>query len=343
MSENKKKKKDKSKDKELICDKASRRDARLGTIISIIAILAAFCSLLFRCTKSVITVFPESGYLYYILMWSIFLIPLSATVLICLDIILYVIADLNRYNVKDEHYKDYDKESDNKYSSMINDFKIMLGVFIVVVYLMAMLDSISQKNIGGVFTVIIGVSLFVVAMIKLIVKIVRKEIVWKKIGDIIQRLFVLLVIMLIILAFVWALISSKPANVDVTFDEKGNIVIENAIDEDFGSASLCIFDEADCLIKKVNITEDAVLRAKESTGQRLKNNNGDEIGMAQKLSREMLYWKYQYNINELELADGKYCVMIDIIQNQRTVRIANMFEVDNTVFSFGRNSIYKEY
>ena len=180
-------------------------------------------------------------------------------------------------------------------------------------------------------------------MIKLIVKIVRKEIVWKKIGDIIQRLFVLLVIMLIILAFVWALISSKPANVDVTFDEKGNIVIENAIDEDFGSASLCIFDEADCLIKKVNITEDAVLRAKESTGQRLKNNNGDEIGMAQKLSREMLYWKYQYNINELELADGKYCVMIDIIQNQRTVRIANMFEVDNTVFSFGRNSIYKEY
>lgn len=49
MSKNRKRKQRKIEkdDKSLICDRANRRDVRLGTIIGIVAILVTFCSVLF--------------------------------------------------------------------------------------------------------------------------------------------------------------------------------------------------------------------------------------------------------------------------------------------------------
>lgn len=70
-----------------ICDISSRRDLRLGSIIGIVAIMVTICSVLFRCTKSVMSAVPESGYAYYVLMWSIFLTSLSSVIFIALDII----------------------------------------------------------------------------------------------------------------------------------------------------------------------------------------------------------------------------------------------------------------
>lgn len=56
MSKRKNKKKNAQRDDNntLVCDRANRRDVRLGTIIRIVAILVTFCSVLFRYTKSVI-------------------------------------------------------------------------------------------------------------------------------------------------------------------------------------------------------------------------------------------------------------------------------------------------
>lgn len=345
MSKNRKRKQREIEkdDKSLICDRANRRDVRLGTIIGIVAILVTFCSVLFRCAKSAIAVWPESGYIYYILMWSVFLIPLSATLLICFDIILFVIADLNRYNLKDDDYQKYDTESDLRYSSMINDFKIMLGVFFVLIFFIAIINGFLQRNPQGVMVIVFCFLLIALGGMILIRKIVRKEVEWIRIWNVIQRLLILIMVLLIVWVITITLVSRNSAKVDVLFDEKGNIIIENAIDEEFGTVSLSIFDEEGSLVDNINISEKDVLQAKESTGQRVKNDNGDEIGKAQRISGEMLYWKYQYKINELEIPDGKYWVQIDILQEQRTLRIINMFEVENTMYSFGKDNIHKEY
>lgn len=262
-----------------------------------------------------------AGKWIYILHFNVerFLIPLSATLLICFDIILFVIADLNRYNLKDDDYQKYDTESDLRYSSMINDFKIMLGVFFVLIFFIAIINGFLQKKLQGVMVIVFCFLLIALGGIILIRKRVRKEVEWIRIWNVIQRLLVLIMVLLIVLVITITLVSNNSAKVDVLFDEEGS------------------------LVDNINISEKDVLQAKESTGQRVKNDNGDEIGKAQKISGEMPYWKYQYKINELEIPDGKYWVQIDILQEQRTLRSINMFEVENTMYSFCKDNIHKEY
>lgn len=138
----------------------------------------------------------------------------------------------------------------------------------------------------------------------------------EKIWDITKRLAILGVILAITLYIELVLICSRCGKVDVIFDEQGNIVIQNSIDEEFGKGTLRIYDENGGVVTEIDITEDVILQAKTSTGQTLKNNKGDEIGKTQKIPGEMLYWKYQYNINNLKLEDGKYSVRIEIVQNK---------------------------
>ena len=326
-----------------ICDIPSRRDSRLGSIIGIIAIMVTLCSVLFRCTKAVMSAVPESGYAYYIMLWSIFLTSLSSAIFIVLDIILYVMADLKRYNVLDEKYEDYDKESDIKYATMIKDFKIVLGTILSELSLLFLISGFSQKNIEGLFGFIVGLVLLVIVIVVFIEKLIKRKISWKKIWDITKRLAILGVILAITLYIELVLICSRCGKVDVIFDEQGNILIQNSIDEEFGKGTLRIYDENGGVVTEIDITEDVILQAKTSTGQTLKNNKGDEIGKTQKIPGEMLYWKYQYNINNLKLEDGKYSVRIEIVQKQRDVCIINMFEINNSKYYFGTNSIEKEY
>ena len=286
---------------------------------------------------------PESGYAYYIIMWSVFLTSLSSAIFIVLDIILYVMADLKRYNVLDEKYEDYDKESDIKYATMIKDFKIVLGTILSELYLLFLISGFSQKNIEGLFGFIVGLVLLVIVIVVFIEKLIKRKIGWKKIWDITKRLAILGVILAITLYIELVLICSRCGKVDVIFDEQGNIVIQNSIDEEFGKGTLRIYDENGGVVTEIDITEDVILQAKTSTGQTLKNNKGDEIGKTQKIPGEMLYWKYQYNINNLKLEDGKYSVRIEIVQKQRDVCIINMFEINNSKYYFGTNSIEKEY
>lgn len=139
------------------------------------------------------------------------------------------------------------------------------------------------------------------------------------------------------------LICSRCGKVDAIFDEQGNILIQNSIDEEFGKGTLSIYDENGGIVTEIDITEDDILQAKTTIGQTLKNSKGEEIGKAQEIAGEMLYWKYQYNINNLKLEDGKYSVQIEIVQKQNDVCIINMFEINNSKYYFGTNTIQKEY
>lgn len=345
MSERKNKKKNAQRDDNntLVCDRANRRDVRLGTIIGIVAILVTFCSVLFRYTKSVIAFWPESGYIYYILIWSILLIPLSATLIICVDIVFYVIADLNRYNLENEEYQKYDKESDIKYSLMINDFKIMLGVFCVWIIVIAIINAFYQRSVGSIIYGVLTTSILVLGGIFLIKKIACGEVKREKVWDVFKRLVVLIIMVCFVLLVVITLVTNNSAKADIIFDENGDIVIENAIDEDFGTVSLSVKDDGGHLIDRKDVLAEDVLQARESTGRRIKNNNGEEIGKALGIPGELLYWKYRYRTNELELSDGKYYVVIEIVQEKRTVKIINMFELRDSIYIFCKDAIHKEY
>lgn len=108
-------------------------------------------------------------------------------------------ADLKRYNVLDEKYEDYDKESDIKYATMIKDFKIVLGTILSELYLLFLISGFSQKNIEGLFGFIVGLVLLVIVIVVFIEKLIKRKIGWKKIWDITKRLAILGVILAITL------------------------------------------------------------------------------------------------------------------------------------------------
>lgn len=329
----------KDTDKSSVRDISCRRDSRLMSIIGIIAVMTTICSFLFRCAKTVISEFPESGFLYYVLTWSIFLIPLSGFISILIRIIFFIVVDFSRFNVLDERYKEYDRKSDEKYSTMIKDFKIILGIILCGELILSVTENLIASWGNNVVCIVFlaGATLFITAVI------IKKKIRWTQIWSVIKRLLELSVIEAIIIFFVMVLFYSPRGKVDVTFDEQGTILIQNAVNENPEKEVLYIYNEAGCILEEIDITEAVVLRALTTAGQTIKNYKGSELGTAQKAYGEMLYWKYLYDIEDLKLGSGKYLALIEIVQGQNNVQIFNTFEVADSKYCFAVNTIHKEY
>lgn len=309
------------------------------SIIGIIAVMSTICSFLFRYVKEVISGVPESGTLLYVSIWSIFLIPLSGFIIILIRIITFIVTDFSRFNVLDEKYKDYDRMSDEKYSAMIKDFKILLGVILFgELFLCFTLEILEGGVSAAAGTVCItGVALVFTAAI------VKKKICWAQIWTVLKRLFELAAIEVIVVMIVLLSVYSPHGKVDVTFDGRGTILIQNAANADPEKEILYIYDEEWNTIAEVDISKEDVLRALTTSGQTIKNYKGSELGKAQKAYGETLYWKYLYNIENLKLDSGKYVAQLEIVQGQNNIQIFNIFEVAGSDYSFAVNTIHKDY
>lgn len=132
-------------------EKEQRRTTRLGAIIAIVAVIGTICAFLFKMTISSLNVWSERGVIYWYLQ-ALFSFALSTSVIIFIDIVLYVISDLKRYNMLDQNYKQYDQESDNRYMYLLSDFRIytimIIFVFILYIPLSAIYGEESQKWSG---------------------------------------------------------------------------------------------------------------------------------------------------------------------------------------------------
>lgn len=74
-------------------EKEQRRTTRLGAIIAIVAVIGTLCAFLFKMTISSLNVWSEQGVMYWYLQ-ALFSFALSTSVIIFIDIVLYVISDL---------------------------------------------------------------------------------------------------------------------------------------------------------------------------------------------------------------------------------------------------------
>ena len=132
-------------------EKEQRRTTRLGAIVAIVAVIGTLCVFLFKMSMAALNVWSEQGVMYWYLQ-ALFLFALSTSVIIFIDIVLYVISDLKRYNTLDQNYKQYDQESDNRYMYLLSDFRIytimIIFVFILSIPLSAIYGEESQKWSG---------------------------------------------------------------------------------------------------------------------------------------------------------------------------------------------------
>lgn len=324
------------------CDKKERRDTRQGTIISIIAILGTICTVLFKYTKSVLSVWPISGWIYYVFMWSLFIVPLSAALLIFKDIIIYVIYDLKRYNVQDSEYEQYDKESDKKYYLLITNFRIVIVIcvtfFMYFIVLLSIEKYLSQKLLSIVIlTSIMAAIVYILNWIK------RKKIEKENVLKVVKTLGAIVLTTVLVLYCAFFLSINRNAQADVQFASNGTISISNAIDEQFGEIKITVYDSNNTIFLEKDVQVDDVLGAKEAKIHNISDESGEEIGYGQGIKDEMLYWFYQYDLKDLSLSKGKYCVEIEILQDGKSVELINMFSVEKKEYLFAKSAISKKY
>ena len=96
---------------------------------------------------NLINIWTKQGiiFMYFQLL---FLLTLSTLVIIFMDIVLYVLSDLKRYNTLDKNYRQFDQESDNRYIYLQQDFSFYIIMLFFVFSIYLPLSSMYGKGVA---------------------------------------------------------------------------------------------------------------------------------------------------------------------------------------------------
>lgn len=324
-------------------EKEQRRTTRLGAIIAIVAVIGTICAFLFKMTISSLNVWSEQGVIYWYLQ-ALFSFALSTSVIIFIDIVLYVISDLKRYNTLDRNYKQYDQESDNRYMYLLNDFRIytimLFFVFILSIPLSAIYGEESQKWSGILVSCLcafIGIVL-VAQWVKHKSKEEIKRFLLKVGGKITEWMFVALFCFTISAIF----IVNNKATISVSYNADGIVEICNTSAENYNGLDIEIWNMDGEIIYTESVEKEKLLFAQED---KYVNNevDGEKVAEGILINSECLHWKYMFNLKEVINESGEYCVSIIVHQDGKSAFLINSLSVENKEYIFAKDSMEKDY
>ena len=324
-------------------EKEQRRTTRLGAIIAIVAVIGTLCAFLFKMTISSLTVWSEQGVMYWYLQ-ALFSFALSTSVIIFIDIVLYVISDLKRYNTLDQNYKQYDQESDNRYMYLLSDFRIytimIIFVFILSIPLSAIYGEESQKWSGilvSCLCAVVGIVL-VVQWVKHKSKEEIKRIFLKVGGKIAEWMFVALLCFAISAIF----IVNNKATISVSYNADGIVEICNTSAENYNGLDIEIWNMDGEKIYTESVEKEKLLFARE--GKYVNNEvEGEKVAEGILINSECLHWKYMFDLKEVINESGEYCVSITVHQDGKSAFLINSLSVENKEYIFAKDSMEKDY
>lgn len=324
-------------------EKEQRRTTRLGAIIAIVAVIGTLCAFLFKMTISSLNVWSEQGVMYWYLQ-ALFSFALSTSVIIFIDIVLYVISDLKRYNTLDQNYKQYDQESDNRYMYLLSDFRIytimIIFVFILSIPLSAIYGEESQKWSGilvSCLCAVVGIVL-VVQWVKHKSKEEIKRILLKVGGKIAKWMFVVLLCFTISAIF----IVNNKATISVSYNADGIVEICNTSAENYNGLDIEIWNMDGEKIYTESVEKEKLLFARED---KYVNNEveGEKVAEGILINSECLHWKYMFDLKEVINESGVYCVSITVHQDGKSAFLINSLSVENKEYIFAKDSMEKDY
>ena len=326
-----------------VAEKEQRRTTRLGAIIAIVAVIGTICAFLFKMTISSLNVWSERGVIYWYLQ-ALFLFALSTSVIIFIDIVLYVISDLKRYNMLDQNYKQYDQESDNRYMYLLSDFRIytimIIFVFILSIPLSAIYGEESQKWSGilvSCLCAVVGIVL-VVQWVKHKSKEEIKRILLKVGGKIAKWMIVALLCFTISAIF----IVNNKATISVSYNVDGIVEICNTSAESYNGLDIEIWNMDGKKIYTESVEKEKLLFARED---KYVNNevDGEKVAEGILINSECLHWKYMFDLKEVINESGEYCVSITVHQDGKSAFLINSLSVENKEYIFAKDSMEKDY
>lgn len=320
-------------------DKEQRRATRLGAIIAIVAIIGTMGSLFIKMTYNLINVWPNQGIIFKYFQ-LLFLLTLSTLVIMFVDIVLYVLSDLKRYNILNKNYRQFDQESDNRYMYLQQDFSfnIIMLVFVFSIYLP--LSSIYEEGVVKCMMLLFS-HLFIFYGIFFAIKWIKDRTKKEKIKLVVKSLkwmFMTFICYGITLIF----IVNNESTIGVSYNPDGLVEIWNTSSKDYDRLDIEISNRNDEIIYTKSVEEGNLLLAMEEKYINIKTGSEDvEEGVL--LNNEWIHWKYSLDLTELINQSGEYYISIEVYQDGKRVSLINTLSVENEEYIFAKDSLEKEY
>lgn len=320
-----------------------RRTTRLGAILAIIAVIGALGTIVLKLTMGFLNIWSQNGFIYWYFQ-TLFSMTLSMIVIMVINIVQFVLADLRRYNILDCNYKHYDEKSDAAYLLLLSDFKIYIRILFILFTLIIPLSVLySEKSQRWIGIMVSGVLIVAVAILfidwirhKSIEEIKQGVVpVWIKIAKLV---FTGLICYIVGTAFV---INGKET-IHINYSTNGYVEIDNTSSTNYDELKIEIFDKNDKLIYNESINKSKLLFARE---EKYIINEVDENKIVEGLSlgSELLHWKYVFDLASKVEDVGQYYIAITVNQGTKRVVVENMFNVVNNDYTFAKSSIDKDY
>ena len=322
--------------------KENRRTSRLTTILAIVAIMGSVCICLLSLSQQMFDMWPESGYVYRIYLWLLFISALVAAFFAFVDIVNYVYTDLKRYNMKDKQYKVYDEKSDDAYERILSNFELAIGGLGVLLLFFPSISVLFLQR-DNVFLIVLVFACTAILLFRLVDYLVKQRKIRKILSMITKRIhYWIFVETLLFFMFIYVLASPK-SKIDINFGSTGQILVNHCSNLSYDSLKVKIYNQEGYTIFIKRVSKDQLLLAREDQYDRFEDHDGREWVRAIKLSGEKIYWKYIFDLQSLDLEDSKYVIEFTFEQGSRSASISNRFDKDNDIYIFGVDSISKEY
>ena len=330
----------KNKQEEIEADKQNRRNNRSSMVVAIAAVLVTVYMTWFKYILQVFTNWPKKGLIYYILIWGIYIFPLSGGLLISYNAIVYIIKDLNRYNVKNISCKELDEESDKCYEILTTNFEFVLRIIISWMVFSGIVFTLTDYFLKNIFINCTVVSIICLIIIIFLYKkqVLKKDVIivyGRKIRD------VIVISMLVLLTVLSILIMDHP-QVDITYSDNGKIILEDEYTGSVEGISICVTDINEKNIATQEVNKEDALWAMESETKYVKMGDDIEVASGQDINEEKGYFRYQYDLEDLQLTDGKYYVVIEVSHHAQSAKIENMFEMADGKYTFAKKEFSKK-
>lgn len=323
-----------------------RRTSRTGTIISIFAVLCTVFGILWKFTIKSYTIIPQFKLTYY---WVTigFLLAVSIAVVIIKDIILFIVADLQRYNLRKQNYKEFDEKSDDLFNALVDDFVSYLKVILTYMLSLIIMDAIlcDDKSRWIYIVIIIEILVCMLVIIWFFREKITKEKITAAVKKYLKKIGVLLVFMLFCFEIAVIIAFQKQATINCTFGTNGEIELCNSSGIFNYGLNIEIYDEESRVYEKnIKIQDKDIPNLLRSREEVYKENIGEKNNRGYIWDKELLNWKYVLDLKDLNIDDEKvYYIEITVNYDGNYYEIKNEFYKNSNTYLFCTEKSTKTY
>lgn len=334
-------------------DKQQRRVTRTGAILAIIAVFGTICIFILKLCMNAIKLWEVQGITYRCLQGMIFL-TFSAVIILFVRLVIFVVYDLMRYNVLEENYEEYDKQSDENYEKLLVDFRFYTTLLCMIFFMVLMFLSLYLSRDLKIYSITLAFSVifFLVCAIWYGIKEYGKnllsqicKVICKMIGKVRKRDVYKVGIWLFVAAIscfcAFSILIKNNGVVEVEFGSKGNVKICNASATTLHNMDIFVYDDNEKILFNKHIERENMLSEIERVDVYKEDSSG--ITDVKGIATELQHWKYQFDINDIVKEEGNYHIYLQIKVDEKIVKINNNFIKEVDGYTYAVDNVKKKY